>query len=1010
MRGLPSGPWAFLTWSALSVFLASSAGGASAQLLPETEPLYGEPIIEVVVTGESAGVTAPEEVGVPLGSQLTRQLLRQTVLELMGSGRWDDVQLRAEPAPAGVRLVARLSPRVLLVRVDIVGNTVLEDDELRRAIGLTEGSELRTERREELKLEVQTLYEQRGYEQASVELLVRDTDDPARKVLIVRVVEGAPTPVGRIVFEGEDPPPESQARDALDFDSGDPLDRRHIERGVRQAEETMRSRGFLRARLRDPIYRPSPRGVDVVIPARVGPRYRLEIRGYGPISRTEIEETIRLGEDRLTRNVEQTLAERAVDLFKRYGYHDATATVSTEVGEEGDAALVLTIERGSVLQVAAVTFPGARHFETDFLRNQVYSYLQEDLPGSSLLYPVDTETVDSLGFGGSRTPRREVPRPLVADPETVFYEPSYEEAALNIEELYKAEGFLDATCGPARLDVFEDGRAIVHMPVEEGPQTRLHEVSFEGNTVLTPGELSADLALVRGDPFSYLALEDARSTLEDRYQELGHYYVRVEPSVQFSEDRTRARVIFEIVESFEVEIGDIRIEGNELTEESLIRERLAFGSGDLLRPSQFLASQESLATLGIFSGVNIAPEDADLPARVKPVVVTVTERKPQYIELRVGFSTGEGFRGHIEYGYRNIFGLGHEFVFSLDLAFQVLFLGDPQLRQRFESLSNLDRLERTLSLQWRIPHFFDRFLNLSVNGVINRNNERDFGLERLAAETRLGWTPSGWLNVDLGASIERTSVDLFVSESLGDFLRNNTDPRLERLLRVPEGSTTIAATEAGISLDFRDSPFRPSEGVFANVTAEYVASLTSEEQDDVDPFSSNFIKLSLATSGYVPVTEDVVFAAQLRLGRIFHLAQDSKTYPNRAFFLGGVDTVRGYLQDALIPQDVADQVVVDADLGPNDVARAGDAFFLLRGELRFPIVGVFRGGVFLDLGNLWADPSLVFETFSLRPTAGLGLRIETPVGPLAFDYGVILVRRPQLREPFGTFHFSIGLF
>jgi outer membrane protein assembly factor BamA len=44
----------------------------------------------------------------------------------------------------------------------------------------------------------------------------------------------------------------------------------------------------------------------------------------------------------------------------------------------------------------------------------------------------------------------------------------------------------------------------------------------------------------------------------------------------------------------------------------------------------------------------------------------------------------------------------------------------------------------------------------------------------------------------------------------------------------------------------------------------------------------------------------------------------------------------------------------------------------------------------------------------LRYTAGAGLRLATPIGPVALDYGVKLVRREW--EDVGALHFSIGLF
>lgn len=979
--------------------------------LPST--MNGRRIDEVVVVGETAGLTRPEEVGIEPGARLTRQLLRETVLRLLTSGRWRDAQFRVERSRGGgVRLMANLVPRVLLLRVDIVGNEALDDETLSRALGLGEDSELFVEELPGHVEDAESLYHDRGFEQARAFATIRGSDDPTRKLLIVRFDEGEPTRISGIRFDGEPPPRGSEIRSALDLSSGDILDRREIDVRIRAAELRARERGFLRTRLGEPIYQRTEEGVEIVIPAEIGSRFEVRIVGHHPVARPEVEEVLLLGSERLTEGSLVTMRDRCIELYRRFGFHDPEVEVSLHPGDDdNNEILSVAIRPGTPLFVERLLFPGAQHFSSEFLRNQVFSYLQEDLPGSSFLYPVDTETVDSLGYGGSRRARRDVPRPHVADPETVFYPPTYERAIDHIRELYQADGFLNVTVEQPKVRMLDEERAKLVIQVDEGPQALLENIRLHGNDVISDHEILTTSGLSRGQPFSHQGLQEAKARIVTLYQDRGYFYARVEGTARFSSDQSRAEVSLEVVESVEVHVGSIVVEGNNLTEASLILGSLSFEEGDLYRPTVVQASQEQLLALGIFSGVAISPQDAELPAAEKTVVITVSERKPQYVDLGLGFSTGQGVRGHFEYGFRNAFGLGHEFIFRADAAFQVLFLGDPLLEQRFEALSDADRLERTITAEWRIPHFFDRHLQASVNGAINRDNERDFGIERFSLSSRLAWTPLRNLSGSLGAALEQTTVDLFVADSIDEFLETNTNPRLQRLLRVPDGSTTIVATEATVSLDLRDSPFTPTQGFFARTALEYVVSLTADNASgDEDPFFSNFLKWSINTSAYLPLGGDVVLAGQVRYGQVFHLTNDSKTYPNRAFFLGGVDTIRGYLQDALIPQDVAEQVAADIDLGPNDVARAGDTFMLLRGEIRFPIIGAFRGGAFIDLGNLWADPSLVLDTFSLRPTAGLGLRLQTPVGPLAFDYGIILVRRRELNEPFGTFHFSIGLF
>jgi outer membrane translocation and assembly module TamA len=78
-------------------------------------------------------------------------------------------------------------------------------------------------------------------------------------------------------------------------------------------------------------------------------------------------------------------------------------------------------------------------------------------------------------------------------------------------------------------------------------------------------------------------------------------------------------------------------------------------------------------------------------------------------------------------------------------------------------------------------------------------------------------------------------------------------------------------------------------------------------------------------------------------------------------------------------------------------------------ELRFPVRAPIDGALFADFGNLWSDPNtLLQEGLMLRTDVGAGIRVLTPVGPLVFDYGIVV---PKLSyEDFGAFHFAIGLF
>jgi outer membrane protein assembly factor BamA len=190
--------------------------------------------------------------------------------------------------------------------------------------------------------------------------------------------------------------------------------------------------------------------------------------------------------------------------------------------------------------------------------------------------------------------------------------------------------------------------------------------------------------------------------------------------------------------------------------------------------------------------------------------------------------------------------------------------------------------------------------------------------------------------------------------------------------------------------------------------------------------TSDFMRYDARIAGYVRLSErGLALAVSFRSGVIQQLIDNSKTYPDRLFFLGGADTIRGFAQDSLVPEDIARQLLVPntgatEGLTIDDVViRGGDFFVNPRVELRIPLTGSLQTALFVDAGNLWTSPHQVADDFRLRYATGSGLRIGTPIGPLVFDYGFNVDRvldklfpsRKDQRywEALGAFHFSIGV-
>ena len=728
---------------------------------------------------------------------------------------------------------------------------------------------------------------------------------------------------------------------------------------------------------------------------------------------------------------------------------------------------------------------------------EIESFLDEELPGAELLVSPNPKGLSvTVGAGAGQIATGARPAPLDLSPDTTYVAETYDRAAEHVQELYRNEGFLHARVGPvsalrARCDPRSPaGRCVpvalppvdsqvctydatgiplptdpvdpaytcrpdpargvecapeikVWIPIKLGPRTQLWDVAFAGIKSVSEAEVGAAAQVPIGDFVSTVKLDDTRRRISDFYKELGYAYVDVRYALEPSLDNTRARVRFDIIEGEQVRVTDIVIRGLVDTRESVVRRRIALTVGELYRASDVQKTRERIATLGVFSTVNVSLADPYSPAPSKVVLIDVVERVAQYVEIRPGFSTGEGVRGMLEFGHRNLFGSAVSLTFHVEASYlpDALIL-DPQVQANYDTLGTSDRIATrdTVTLGW--PEMgLGPTIRSQLDGVYVRDLERDFTLTKSSGLGTLIWRPSREVQVSFGPDYEHNEVHLFQAASIADYLANpansgNID--LERLLRVPNGISNVVAARAVFTWDRRDAPFNAHRGTYVALGVEQANSYPVRDSHDTDTqagmtyaesqYENHILRLTQTVAVYVPLTPKVSLATEVRLGEIANLVscrtpfapsaapQTVCTYPDRYFFMGGFDSMRGWLQDAFIPQDSVDKIAAgqitctsSSSNCPGVPVRGGNLMVNPRVELRFPVRAPLDGALFADFGNVWNDPQYMIEHgFSLRADVGAGVRVGTPVGPLVFDYGINVTRRPY--EDFGAFHFAIGLF
>jgi outer membrane protein assembly factor BamA len=1052
--------------------------------------LANRPVLGVSV--ETTGrrwQSKPAVRSVELGAPLTPELARRAMDELTKTGEFAQVYADARPYHDGAILRLVAVPRRLVANID-VDATGVSQARLRAALGIAAGSEVTEPILREVRSRVLELYRRHGYVRAKVTLTTNDTDDPMKVVIRLAVAAGEPQRIARRIFVLD---PVHQAivkglEQSYRVGAGRVADEDELAEADNDFADLLRKRGFLQVSVKHRVLR-SGANAFLYVFLQSGPRYQFRFERARAFDQTELMAALEL--DKGAEPSLAALTDRIAAHYQKRGFFDVRVT-SFEADEQGGAVRTITFEihEGDPVRVNERRYPclaaeGPKGLRAKDLGDEIDALLEDELPGRSILSAIDESVADDAmaPAGGKRAPVRRL------GPASVYHPESYRHAIEHLEQLLHSKGYLNAIVGPVslvrakcdpkhgggcrplplpkfpepqcRVDVRElplpepelgdefactpDPRrgircapdVVLSIPIHLGPETRLYDVVFEGSTKRTPKQLLEISGLALGKPLSQLQIDAARVRIQNAYADDGYFYATVHDELEYSPDRTRARARFSIAEREPVVISAYEVRGAVRTDEQLILGRLALcrvlekckPEEKYFRRSLVRDSEEQIATLGTFSSVAITLDDPDIPQKQKRVIISVVEQPTQYLEPRIGFSTGEGFRVGGEYGHRNAAGKAIALTIGLSFGYLPDFLIiDTNVRDKYaRNLSELsERIERSNTIALRFPDIgLGPNVSLNLDGIDVRDNQRDFGLTREALLPVLNYRPVRTLTLQLGTSVEVNDVTVFESVDEGERTLDNliaANPNLANLLRVPDGRTLAVSQRISATWDRRDNAFAATSGTLVSAGIEHVSALpldqaTREKCDKKQvPCKSEFLKLTARTAGYIRLTDrGMAIALSVAGGYNLQLTSASATYPDRLFFMGGVNTIRGFGLDAMVPEDTAREVIAGKVKIADVTVRGGDLYFNPRAELRIPLTSTFSAGLFLDTGNVWKDPAnpdfgirKVGDFFSLRYATGAGLRASTPVGPIALDGGVNLIRREW--EDVGAIHFSIGLF
>ena len=935
----------------------------------------GETIVEVVLEQEGRPVDDALVSGLietRTGAPLSVAEVRESIDHLINLQRFEDVQVTAERVAGGVRLKYVLMPAHPVDRVEFTGTPGVREGVLRDIVEDRFGETPQANRAEEVAEALRLAYRDRGYPNARVIPRIEQTHNPDRATMILQLDAGQRYTISEVVTQARVAEEQASLTDVPRIRIGQPYDREVVERELRDWEERMHELGYYEARASHGTLLPPGGEAVVTVSVLRGPRVVLEFTG-DPLPEDEQERLVPVREER---SADQDLLEDAQRNIEQYfharGYRDATAPYTQQQSGE-ELVITFNVTRGP-------------------------------------RYVVETVTTS----GNSAVTDAELQELLAIERGDVFVQATLQARATNIQNTYRARGFRQAKVTPASAVLPTEGaadrdrRVEARLDIVEGPRTTIGDVTFEGETALTEGQLRALVSPVPGGAFSEGEVALGRDAIILEYRNRGYESANVRVNTTFNDDGTRADVQYAIQEGQQSLIDHIIIVGNDRTSADTITRALRVFEGGPLGYSALIESRAALAALGLFRRIEIQPLQRAGEAR-RDVLVRIEEADPSILDLGGGIEGGfrgrEGEDGVIEeqfeFAPRGFFTIGRRNLWgknrSLTLFTRVSLRSTDAVVSEEGTGGERETIDDGGFNEYRVvatfaePRAFSLPADVLVTGIVEQAVRTSFDFSRRIVRAESGANLSQTYSVTGRYSFEKTKI----------FNRRFTefDPIIDRFFP----AVRLSRFAGSLIRDTRNDGLDPERGTFMTLDGDLAMRAIGSQVGFARTFlqAFNFQRLPtarrivLGLGGRVGVARG--FEREVNGDRFAELPASER------FFTGGDSSVRGFSLDRLGNEDT-----INPETG---FPVGGNAVIVVNSELRVSVRQRWQAVGFLDAGNVFLRASDLDVT-DLRPAAGVGVRYFAPlIGTVRLDIGVNLDRRelvPGKPEQGVLLHVSFG--
>lgn len=658
-----------------------------------------------------------------------------------------------------------------------------------------------------------------------------------------------------------------------------------------------------------------------------------------------------IGNDKIrTRNIRQVLSWREGDSFEEAVY-----------AEERDAILKL--------------------YETKRFPNAQVDILVEEVAPSRVRVTYSIEEggkarIRSVDFEGNTVVSDRKLRKLMRTRRSWWFlggkydEETFEDDLRKVVLEYHNYGRLEADIVGTDFEYDENGKRVdIVISLAEGPEYTVQSLETAGNEVFDDDEVQRLLEVQGGDIHNAGQVDADAELVQKGYEDSGYVNAQVIPQVTLDRERKTTNVVHRIEEGDLKYIREIRVTGNTVTRDDVIRRELLLNPGERFDGTLVQASERRLDNTQYFDTIRFTREPLAGDEMFENLLIDVDEGKTGNFDFGAGYSTEDKVTGFAELRLRNF-----------DITNWPKFSGGGQ---EFRARIQLGSLRDQYSVSFTDPEFLGYPFSFGID-LYDESREFVSGLkykeDTTGAQIRFGKMLSPY--VTARTALRYSDIDV---HDLPWYVAPD--------LRRQRGGSTTVSSVWGINRNTVDIVRDPTSGSVHDVEFE-LAGLGGD---------NHFYRIEHDSMWYYPLTSDNrwIFSYRTREGWINDYGDPGYVPITYRFFAGGSATVRGYKNREIGPK--GRQFIFFGD----EYRTGGELRLLQNLELKYKLTQNFRLYTFVDAGGIWATAG-DFDFGDIKYSTGLGIGFFIPrMGPIRLDYGFPL--NPDSDQGSGRLHLLTGL-